>query len=56
MPSHAVQEILVRQERARIERLSRDAWRQHLTTDTPATSRVKGWRRTLGRRDTAGRA
>lgn len=56
MPSLAVQQILVEQERARVERLSRDAWRQHQTTDAPATSRVKGWRRAFGRRDTAVRA
>ena len=56
MPSLAVQQILVEQERARVERLSRDAWRQHLMTDSPATNRVKSWRMPFGRRDATDRA
>jgi hypothetical protein len=57
MPSLGVQELLVKQERARIERLSHDAW-QHQLSDAPApaTRRVTAWRLRRGRSATADRA
>ena len=52
MPSFAVQELLIKQELARIERLSLDAWKQIPQTATP----VKGWRRAIARRNAEDRA
>jgi hypothetical protein len=46
MPSLAVQELLVRQERIRIEQLGRDAWMRQQLPAAPAGR----WRRPFGRR------
>jgi hypothetical protein len=45
MPTLGVQDLLLKQEHARIEQRSRDAWKR----DNLATSPVKHWLRTLGR-------
>jgi len=45
MPSLAVQELLVEQERIRIEQLSRDAWKRNDLTPTPAGRRRLSLRR-----------
>jgi hypothetical protein len=44
MPSVGIQELLLKQEQARIEQLSRDAWKLYQPTGTP----IRRWRRTLG--------
>jgi hypothetical protein len=49
MPSLGVQELLIRQEQLRIERLSRDAWLREQLPPAP----VSRWRRAFGRSTTS---
>ncbi len=44
MPSLVVQELLLKQEQARIEQLSRDAWKRYL----PSAKPTRRWRQTFG--------
>jgi hypothetical protein len=52
MPSLVVQELLVQQERARVDRLGRDAWMRQQLPVTP----VSRWRLAFGRRSADDRA
>ena len=44
MPSPGIQELLLKQEQARIEQLSRDAWKRYRPAGTPP----RRWRQRLG--------